>query len=89
MPRREIRITGYGGQGVIMTGLIFGKAAAIFDGVHSTMTQSFGPEARGSACAAAVIVDDEIVAALRKAGVPVADNPDDIAVIVAERMGSK
>jgi len=62
MPRREIRITGYGGQGVIMTGLIFGKAAAIFDGLHSTMTQSFGPEARGSACAAAVIVDDEIVA---------------------------
>ena len=45
-----------------MTGLIFGKAAAIYDGVHSTMTQSFGPEARGSACAAAVIVDDEFVA---------------------------
>lgn len=62
MPRREIRITGYGGQGVIMTGLIFGKAAAIYDGVHSTMTQSFGPEARGSACAAAVIVDDKSVA---------------------------
>ncbi len=53
MPRREIRITGYGGQGVIMTGYIFGKAAAIYDGRHSTMTQSFGPEARGRACAAA------------------------------------
>ena len=62
MPRREIRITGYGGQGVIMTGFIFGKAAAIYDDVHSTMTQSFGPEARGSACAAALIVDDEFVA---------------------------
>jgi 2-oxoglutarate ferredoxin oxidoreductase subunit gamma len=61
MSRREIRITGYGGQGVIMTGYIFGKAAAIFDGIHSTMTQSFGPEARGSACAAAVVVDEEFV----------------------------
>jgi len=62
MPRREIRVTGYGGQGVIMTGYIFGKAAAIYDGIHSTMTQSFGPEARGSACAAAVVVDEEFVA---------------------------
>ncbi|MBC8425674.1 2-oxoacid:acceptor oxidoreductase family protein [bacterium] len=62
MSRREIRITGYGGQGVIMTGFIFGKAAAIYDDLHSTMTQSFGPEARGSACASALIVDDEFVA---------------------------
>jgi 2-oxoglutarate ferredoxin oxidoreductase subunit gamma len=62
MPKREIRITGYGGQGIIMTGYIFGKAAAIYDDRHSTMTQSFGPEARGSACAAALIVDDEFVA---------------------------
>jgi len=57
-----MRITGYGGQGVIMTGFIFGKAAAIYDDLHSTMTQSFGPEARGSACASALIVDDEFVA---------------------------
>jgi 2-oxoglutarate ferredoxin oxidoreductase subunit gamma len=61
MPRREIRVTGYGGQGVIMTGYIFGKAAAIYDGIHSTLTQSFGPEARGSACSAALIVDEEFV----------------------------
>jgi 2-oxoglutarate ferredoxin oxidoreductase subunit gamma len=62
MPRKEIRITGYGGQGVILTGYIFGKAAAIFGGLHSTMTQSFGPEARGSACASALVVDDDIIA---------------------------
>jgi 2-oxoglutarate ferredoxin oxidoreductase subunit gamma len=62
MPRREIRITGYGGQGIILTGYIFGKAAAIFDGRHSTMTQSFGPEARGSACSAALVLDDEVIA---------------------------
>jgi len=62
MPRREIRITGYGGQGVIKTGYIFGKAAAIYDERHSTMTQSFGPEARGSACASALVIDDEVIA---------------------------
>ena len=61
MSRREIRVTGYGGQGVIMTGYIFGKAAAIYDGAHSTLTQSFGPEARGSACAAAVVIDEDTV----------------------------
>ena len=62
MPRREIRITGYGGQGIILTGYIFGKAAAIFDDRYSTMTQSFGPEARGSACASALVVDEEVIA---------------------------
>ena len=74
MPRREIRITGYGGQGIIMTGFIFGKAAAIYDEKHSTMTQSFGPEARGSACASALIVDDAFVSFpyLRKTDVLIA-----------------
>jgi 2-oxoglutarate ferredoxin oxidoreductase subunit gamma len=62
MPRREIRITGYGGQGVIKTGYIFGKAAAIHDGLNSTMTQSFGPEARGSACASALVIDEGEIA---------------------------
>jgi 2-oxoglutarate ferredoxin oxidoreductase subunit gamma len=62
MPRCEVRITGYGGQGVIKTGYIFGKAAAIYDDQHSTMTQSFGPEARGSACSAALVIDDDVIA---------------------------
>ncbi len=62
MPRREVRITGYGGQGVILTGYIFGRAAAIHSDLHSTMTQSFGPEARGSACASALVVDDGVIA---------------------------
>ena len=62
MPRTEVRITGYGGQGVILTGYIFGRAAAIYADLYSTMTQSFGPEARGSACASALVVDDEVIA---------------------------
>ena len=52
----EIRISGFGGQGVIRCGYIIGKTAALFDGKHATLTQSFGPEARGSACSAQIIV---------------------------------
>ena len=49
MATTDIRITGFGGQGVILCGYIIGKAASIFNGQHATLTQSFGPEARGSA----------------------------------------
>lgn len=59
MARTEIRIAGFGGQGVILSGYIFGKAASIFDNKFSTLIQSFGPEARGSACSAQVVIADE------------------------------
>ncbi|MFC1561908.1 2-oxoacid:acceptor oxidoreductase family protein [candidate division KSB1 bacterium] len=55
----EMKITGFGGQGVILSGLLIGKAASIYDDKHATMIQSFGPEARGGACQAQVIVSDE------------------------------
>jgi 2-oxoglutarate ferredoxin oxidoreductase subunit gamma len=58
MAATEIRITGFGGQGVILLGYIIGKAASIFGDQHATLTQSFGPEARGSACSAQVIISD-------------------------------
>jgi 2-oxoglutarate ferredoxin oxidoreductase subunit gamma len=61
MAMTEIRITGLGGQGVILCGFIIGKAASIFNEQHATLTQSFGPEARGSACSAQVIVSDDKV----------------------------
>jgi 2-oxoglutarate ferredoxin oxidoreductase subunit gamma len=54
-----IRIAGFGGQGVILAGMVIGKAASIHDGKFATLTQSFGPEARGSACSAQLIVSDE------------------------------
>ncbi len=57
----EIRISGFGGQGVIRCGYIIGKTAALFDGKHATLTQSFGPEARGSACSAQIVVDSDPV----------------------------
>ena len=57
----QLKIGGFGGQGVILSGLIIGKAAALFDRKHSAMTQSFGPEARGSACSVQLIVSREPV----------------------------
>ena len=54
----ELKIGGFGGQGVILSGQVIGKAAALFDNKYSAMTQSFGPEARGSACSSQVIVSD-------------------------------
>ena len=59
MNRVEIKIGGFGGQGVILAGMIIGRGAALYDGKDSTLTQSFGPEARGGACSAQVVVSDE------------------------------
>jgi 2-oxoglutarate ferredoxin oxidoreductase subunit gamma len=56
--RTEIRITGYGGQGVVLSAYIVGRAYAIGSGRHATMIQSFGPEARGSACSATLVLSD-------------------------------
>ena len=50
MARTEIRIAGFGGQGVITAGYILANSASIHDDKHAVMTQSYGPEARGGAC---------------------------------------
>ena len=55
----EIRISGFGGQGVILSAIVIGKAGCIFENGFSTMTQAFGPEARGGACSAQVILSNE------------------------------
>jgi len=56
---RHIFITGFGGQGIIMAGDIIGKAATLFDNRHATMTQNYGPEARGGSCSSQVIISPE------------------------------
>jgi 2-oxoglutarate ferredoxin oxidoreductase subunit gamma len=61
MPRTEIKIGGFGGQGVILGGYIIGRAASIYDNKFATMIQAFGPEARGSACSAQLIVSDTAI----------------------------
>ena len=58
MSRKEIRIAGFGGQGVVLSAHIIGHAWAVEGGQHATMIQSFGPEARGSACSATLTVSD-------------------------------
>ncbi len=58
MNATEIKFGGFGGQGVILAGIIIGRAASIYDHKFATLTQSFGPEARGSACSAQVIVSE-------------------------------
>jgi 2-oxoglutarate ferredoxin oxidoreductase subunit gamma len=61
MARTEIKIGGFGGQGVILSGYIIGRAASIYDNKYATMIQAFGPEARGSSTSAQLIVSDEVV----------------------------
>jgi len=61
MARTELRITGFGGQGVVLSAYIIGNACAIRAGKHATMIQSFGPEARGSSCSATLVIEDDEV----------------------------
>lgn len=55
---RQIRIGGVGGQGIVLAGRLLGKAAALFDGREAVCTQSYGPEARGGAARADVVISD-------------------------------
>ena len=68
--RTEIRIGGFGGQGVILAGIILGKAASIFDNNEAVQTQSYGPEARGGASKCEVVVSDS------KIDYPKVESPD-------------
>ena len=78
MSRTEIRITGFGGQGVVLSGYVIGRACAVNAGQHATMIQSFGPEARGSACSATLAVSDTEVL------YPYIHRPDIFVVMSAE-----
>jgi 2-oxoglutarate ferredoxin oxidoreductase subunit gamma len=57
--RREIRIAGFGGQGVITLGTIVAVAAGIHEDLEVAQTQSYGPEARGGACRSDVVISNE------------------------------
>lgn len=78
MSIKEIRIAGFGGQGVVLSGQILGQAASILDGGYATLTQSYGPEARGGSCAAEVVVSDKPI------GYPYVRNPDILIVLSQE-----
>jgi 2-oxoglutarate ferredoxin oxidoreductase subunit gamma len=57
--RTEIRLAGFGGQGIGLAGFILGKALCLFDGLETVMTQAYGPEARGGASSTNIVVDDQ------------------------------
>ncbi len=57
--RVEIRLAGSGGQGIILAGLVLAEAAGVHDGREVAMSQSYGPEARGGASKAEVILSDQ------------------------------
>ncbi len=59
MARQEVRLAGSGGQGLILAGLVLAEAAGLYDGRQVAMVQSYGPEARGGASKAEVIISDD------------------------------
>lgn len=59
--RKEIIVTGFGGQGIVLAGRILGQAAVLGDKKESTLVQSYGPESRGGACSAQVIVSNTVI----------------------------
>ncbi|HID73847.1 MAG TPA: 2-oxoacid:ferredoxin oxidoreductase subunit gamma [Thermoplasmata archaeon] len=67
--KREIRICGFGGQGVILAGFIVGKAACVFMDYNAVQSQSYGPEARGGAARSEVVISDEKIGYPRPTGV--------------------
>ena len=82
----EIRIAGFGGQGVILSAIVLGKAASIYQGAFATMTQNFGPEARGGACSAQLVLSDSPIL------YPYVTHPDIMVVMSQEayvRFGSE
>jgi len=68
--RTEIRLSGSGGQGLVTAGIILAEAAGIYDGKYVCQTQSYGPEARGGASKAEVVISD------REIDYPKAIQPD-------------
>ncbi len=56
--RVEIRFAGFGGQGIIKSGIMTAMAACIYSGKHAVQTQSYGPESRGGACKSEVVISD-------------------------------
>lgn len=78
LERTELRITGFGGQGVVLAGHIIGRACALHADLNATMIQSFGPEARGSACSATLVISkDEVL-------YPYIERPDIFVVMSTE-----
>ncbi len=81
MPFRfELRLSGEGGQGLVLAGKILAEAAAIYDDRNATQSQSYGPEARGGASRSDVIVSEEEI------DYPKAENVDLLLALTQEAL---
>lgn len=79
MSRTEVRLSGAGGQGIVLAGQILGQAASLYEkGKSATFTQSYGPEARGGSCSAEVVISNESV------GYPYVINPQVLVIMSQE-----
>ena len=78
MQRQEIVISGSGGQGVVLGGIIVAEAAAIYEDRFATHNQSYGPEARGGASKSEVIISDGVI------HYPEVENPDILVALTQE-----
>lgn len=76
--RTEIRFAGFGGQGIIRSGLITAMAACIYSDKNAVQTQSYGPESRGGSCKSEVVIADEEI------DFPKVDDPDIVMILSQE-----
>ncbi len=76
--KAQVVLGGFGGQGIILAGFILGQAAAIYEGRNATFTQDYGPEARGGACRAQVVISDGYIS------YPYVDRPSVMVVMSQE-----
>jgi 2-oxoglutarate ferredoxin oxidoreductase subunit gamma len=76
--RLEVRIAGFGGQGVGLAGYILGKALTVYDDYEAVMTQAYGPEARGGASSADIVVSYEPI------DYPFVQHPDILVILSQE-----
>ncbi|RLG99951.1 2-oxoacid:ferredoxin oxidoreductase subunit gamma [Candidatus Bathyarchaeota archaeon] len=74
----EIRIAGFGGQGIIRSGLMLAMASCVFENKNAVQTQSYGPESRGGRCKSEVIISDEEI------DYPLVQRPDILIVMSQE-----
>jgi len=76
--RIEVRFAGFGGQGIIRSGLMLAMASSIYAGKNAVQTQSYGPESRGGSCKSEVVISDEEI------DYPKVDDPDILVVMSQE-----
>jgi len=70
MKKVEIRLTGIGGQGVVLSSVMLGRAASVYDKINAVQTQTYGSDMRGGDVCTEVIISEE------KIIYPIINNPD-------------